>query len=156
MSNRKRDDRLRALYVGGHPTEKAKAIHRRFIHGPLPRLLPIAAVLQVRGRHSGNVIELPIVIIRFHGAWYIASMLESMSNWVENVRAANGQATLLHGHWRDVALVEVPVSERAPILKRYLVLAWSARAHFSIDWRAPIDDFERIAPLHPVFRVDSR
>jgi hypothetical protein len=83
-------------------------------------------------------------------------MLEGTSNWVENVQAANGQARLLHGRWRDVSLVEVPVCERAPILKRYLFFAWSARAHFSINWRAPIEDLERIAPLHAVFRVDSR
>jgi hypothetical protein len=156
MSRRSRAERLRGLYAGGHPNEKAKSIHRRFIHGPLPRLFPMAAVLQVRGRNSGKAIELPVAIIRFHGAWYLASMLESTTNWVENVRAAKGQVRLLHGRWREVSLVELPVSERAPILKRYLVFAWSARAHFSIDWRAPIDDFERIAALHSVFRVDPR
>ncbi len=154
MPNSKRHDRLRKLYAGGRPTEQAKAIHRRFIHGPLPRLLPIAAVLEVRGRYSGNLISLPLAIVRFHRAWYLASMLECESNWVENVRAVNGQARLLHGRWRHVSLIEVPVSERAPILKRYLLFAWSARAHFSIDWRAPIGDFERVAPLHPVFRVE--
>jgi hypothetical protein len=154
MARRNREDRLRALYAGGRPTEEAKAVHRRFIHGPLPRILPIAAVLQVRGRYSGRVIDLPLVIIRFHGAWYLASMLESKSNWVENVRAANGRVRILHGRWRNAVLVEVPVSQRAPILKRYLVFAWSARAHFSVGWRAPKSDFERIAPLHPVFRVD--
>jgi hypothetical protein len=156
MPKSKRDDRLRALYAGGHPTDKAKVIHRRFIHRPLPRLLPIAAVLQVPERQSGNVVALPLATVRFHGAWYLASMLEGTSNWVENVRAVDGQARLLHGRWRDVSLVEVPVSERGPILKRYLLFAWSARAHFSIDWRAPMHDFERIAPLHPVFRVDPR
>ena len=83
-------------------------------------------------------------------------MLEATPNWVENVRAANGQARLLHGRWRDVSLVEVPASERAPVLKRYLVFAWSARAHFSIDSRAPIEDYERVAGLHPVFRIEAR
>jgi len=156
MSKKSRGDKRRALYAGGHPTETAKAIHRRFIHGPLPRLLPIASVLEVRGRISGDVVELPLAIIRFHGHWYLASMLEGRSNWVENVRAANGQARLLHGRWRDVSLVEIPASERAPILKRYLVFAWSARAHFSVDWRAPLNDFERIAPEHAVFRVNPR
>ncbi len=156
MSGEGRGARLRSLYEGGRPTERAKAIHRRFIHGPLPRLLPVAAVLQVRGRTSGNALELPLAIIRFRGAWYLVSMLEGRCNWVENVRAADGQARLLHGRWRDVSLVEVPVSERAPILRRYLVFAWSARAHFSIDWRAPMGEFARIAPLHVVFRVDPR
>jgi hypothetical protein len=154
MSKEKRQSRLRAMYAGGHPTEKAKAIHRCFVHGPLPRLLPIAAVLRVRGRNSGSDIDLPLAIVPYRRAWYLVSMLEATSNWVQNVRAAGGQARLLHGRWRDALLVEVPIPERAPILKRYLLFAWSARAHFSVDWRAPIDDFEGIAPLHPVFRVD--
>jgi hypothetical protein len=48
------------------------------------------------------------------------------------------------------------LSGRCPVLKRYLVFAWSARAHFSIDSRAPIEDYERVAPLHPVFRIEAR
>ena len=151
----KRRKAKRALYAGGHPTAEAKAVHRRFVRGPLPRLLPIACVLQVKGRVSGKTTEIPLAIIRFHGSWYLASMLEGTSNWVKNVRAAHGRARLLHGRWRDVSLVEIPPTERAPILKRYLLFAWSARAHFSIPWRAPLDEYERIAPLHQVFRVEK-
>lgn len=150
----KRHDAKRALYAGGHPTDEAKAIHRRFVRGPLPRLLPIASVLQVRGRVSGRTIEVPLAMVWFRGSWYVASMLEGTSNWATNVRAARGEARLLHGSWRRVSLVEIPPSERAPILKRYLLFAWSARAHFSVHWRSPVSDFERVAPLHPVFRVD--
>ncbi len=45
---------MRARYAGGRPGEEAKEIHRRYVAGPLPRLLPIAAVLDVRGRLSGT------------------------------------------------------------------------------------------------------
>jgi hypothetical protein len=155
MSDSRHQEKLRSLYVGGRPSERAKAIHCRFVHGPLPRILPTAAVLKVRGRKSGCDIDLPVATVPYRGAWYLVSMLEGGPNWVENVRAAGGRVRFLHGRWRKAFLVEVPVPERAPILKRYLLFAWSARAHFSVHWRAEIDDFARIAPLHPVFRVDS-
>lgn len=48
-----RAEKMRALYPGGRPSAEAKAIHRRFIASPLPRVLPIASVLEVRGRRSG-------------------------------------------------------------------------------------------------------
>ena len=46
-------------------------------------------------------------------------------------------------------------SGRAPILRRYLEVAGGARAHFSVDRRAPLSEFEAIAPQYPVFRVRS-
>ena len=42
---------------------------------------------------------------------------------------------------------------RAGILRRYLELAPGARPFFSIDRRAPLEDFERIVDQYPVFRV---
>ena len=58
-------ERKRQMYAGGRPTEEAKQIHRRFADGPLPRLLPIAAVLHVRGRRSGAAIRVPIVVVPY-------------------------------------------------------------------------------------------
>lgn len=54
---------------------------------------------------------------------------------------------------RAVTLEEVPVAERAPILKRYLALAPGARAHIPVDRRAPVAEFEPIADSYPVFRI---
>ena len=39
------------------------------------------------------------------------------------------------------------------ILRRYLALAPGARAHIPIDRHAPLEQFERIAPQIPVFRI---
>ena len=44
---------------------------------------------------------------------------------------------------------------RAPILRRYLQVAPGARPHIPLDRRAPLAEFERIAALYPVFRVDA-
>jgi hypothetical protein len=83
-------------------------------------------------------------------------MLGRNSNWVRNVRTAGGDAVLIHGRRRPVRLVEVTPSRlKAPIIKRYLLFAISARPHFDISWRAPLGQFEAIADDYPVFRIDN-
>ncbi|MGD0379727.1 MAG: nitroreductase/quinone reductase family protein [Acidimicrobiales bacterium] len=151
-----RAEKKRALYPGGRPTREAKAIHRRFAAGPLPRILPIASVLEVRGRRSGQVTQIPLAIVRYRGSWYSVSMFGEQSNWVKNVRASDGEALLTHGRRRPVRLVEVPVPDRGPIIKRYLLFALGARPHMHVGWRAPLSAFDAVAATYPVFRVDHR
>jgi len=147
---------MRARYAGGRPNDEAKAIHRRYVAGPLPRLVPIAAVLDVPGRVSGATIHVPLVIVPYRAHWYLVSMLGAQANWVRNVEAADGNAVLLHGWRRPVHLVEVPVAQRAPIIRRYLLVAWGARPHMSVTWRTPLRDVAAVAADYPVFRVDRR
>ena len=87
---------------------------------------------------------------------YLVSMLGENADWVRNVRAANGEAVLNHGAAQQVRLEEVPVSERAPILRAYLRRAPGARPHFDIDHEAPVEEFARVAPRYPVFRLVPR
>lgn len=150
-----RAEKMRALYPGGRPTPEAKAIHRRFIAGPLPRLLPIASVLEVRGRRSGQATRVPLVIVRYRGSWYLVSMFGEQSNWVKNVRASDGGAVLTHGRRRPVHLVEVQVPDRACIIKRYLTVAFGARPHMPVRWNDPLSDFKAVASDYPVFRVEA-
>lgn len=147
---------MRARYAGGRPDDEARAIHRRFVTGWQPRLLPIAAVLDVRGRRSGALVHVPLVVVPFRFRWYTVSMLGGQTNWVRNVRAADGEAVLLHGRRRPVRLVEVPVGERPRIIRRYLLFAWGARPHLPVTWRSPLRDVEAVAPEFPVFRIDRR
>ena len=144
------------MYPGGRPTPEAQAIHRRFVAGPLPRLLPIACVLEVPGRLSAHVIKVPLAVVRYRGSWFLVSMFGEQSNWVKNVRASHGQAVMIHGRRRPVRLVEVAPEERAPIIKRYLLLAIGARPHMRVKWRSPLSDFEVVAADYPVFHVESR
>ena len=153
---RQRIERMRARYAGGRPDEETKAIHRRFVAGWQPRLLPIAAVLDVAGRTSGATIRVPLVIVPYRGRWYLVSMLGERANWVRNVRAAGGQGVLLHGRSRRVHLVEVPTAQRAPIIRRYLLFAWGAHPHMPVTWHTPLRDIAAIAADYPVFRVDRR
>jgi len=147
---------MKALYPGGRPTPEAKAIHRRFIAGPLPRILPIASVLEVRGRRSGRITRVPLVTVRYNSSWYLVSMFGEQSKWVKNVRASKGEAILTHGRRRSVHLVEVQVPDRAAIIKRYLMFAFGARPHMQVRWNDPLSAFKAVAADYPVFRVEPR
>ena len=74
---------------------------------------------------------------------------------MRNVAANGGRAVLRRrrGGPVDVELQEVDVADRAPILRRFLALAPGARPHIAVDRHAPLAEFARIAPDHPVFRV---
>jgi hypothetical protein len=147
---------MRARYAGGRPDDEAKEIQRRYVAGPMPRLVPIAAVLEVPGRVTGRTVHVPLVIVPRRARWYLVSMLGEKVNWVRNVRASGGDAVLLHGRRRPVHLVEVPVEQRAPIIRRYLLLAWGARPHMPVTWHSPRRGVEAVAADYPVFRVDRR
>ena len=149
-------DSLRAMYRGG----RANATARRFSRiwgtvfglGLTPRRW---VTLEVAGRRSGRLARFPLGMADLGGQWYLVPMLGERCNWVQNVRAADGRATLRHRRAVACRLAEVPVSERAPIIKRYLEQVPGARPHIPVDRHAPVADFEAIAPRYPVFRVAS-
>jgi len=149
------DQYLRWLYKRGRPNKFARLQNRAsaaaFGAGIWPRRV---AALDVRGRTSGRVISLPVVITEHAGQRYLVSMLGEV-NWVRNIRAAGGSAVLRHGSREQVRLVEVPAESRAPILRRYLEVAPGGRPHIPVDRRAPLEDFEKVAAQIPVFRITA-
>ena len=146
----------RWLYRGGRPHLLAKIINRGWaiIHalGIWPNYL---VTLEVVGRQSGKTISFPLAMIVMNGERYLVSMLGTEANWVRNVKAANGKATLRHGKIEHVWLEEIPIDQRAPILKVYLQRAPGARPHLSIDKDAPLIEFQKITARYPVFRVKT-
>jgi deazaflavin-dependent oxidoreductase (nitroreductase family) len=150
-------DYLRWLYAGGRPNAFARLQNRlsalAFSAGVLPRRV---GTLELRGRRSGKVVAFPVVIADYEGERYLVSMLGRESNWVRNLEADHGRAELRHGKRENITLVEVPPSQRAPILRRYLEVAPGARPHVPVDRRAPLQEFERIAPDYPVYRIEPR
>ena len=102
------------------------------------------------------MVRIPLVIVRYRRSWYLVSMFGEQSNWVKNVRASSGEVVLTHGRRRTVQLVEVPVPNRAPIIKRYLLFAAGARPHMQVVWKDPLSAFEAVAATYPVFRVEHR
>lgn len=145
------------FYSGGRPNSAAMLLNRlsAALHalGIAPNYL---VTLQVRGRHSGRIVTLPLVMAVVNGERYLVSMLGEEVNWVQNVKAAHGQVTLRHGRCEEVRLEEIPADQRAPILKAYLQRAPGARPHVTVDKDAPIAEFEQVAAHFPVFRVVRR
>jgi F420H(2)-dependent quinone reductase len=145
----------RWLYRGGRPQRLARALNRlwsiAFAAGRLSA--DNAMTLGVRGRSTGRIVSLPVVVADHEGERYLVSMLGEDANWVRNVRAAGGHVVLRRRGAQNVRLVEVEPAERAPILRAYLNAAPGARPHIPVDRRAPLEEFERIADRYPVFRI---
>ena len=146
----------RWLYPGVRPNRLARLLNRGWaiVHGT--GLLPQRYVtLEVPGRRTGRTLSFPLVMADYQGEWYLVSMLGESSSWLRNVRAAGGRAVLRHGRRETVRLEDVDPDARAPIVRRYLSLAPGPRAFIPVDRDAPLEEFEKVAPRVPVFRVRS-
>ena len=149
------DDEIRAMYKGARGNQTARRFARlwAFIYalGIMPRRW---VTLEVTGRRSGRPTRFPLGMADWQGSWYLVSMLGEDCNWVQNVRAAQGRATIRHRRAAACQLTEVPVEERPPILRRYLQKVPGGRPHIGVDRHAPLHDFAAVAARYPVFRVD--
>jgi deazaflavin-dependent oxidoreductase (nitroreductase family) len=147
----------RWFYRGGRPNRLARLLDRAtaaiYARGVSPDYL---VTLEVRGRRTGRGIRFPLVMVVVEGERYLVSMLGQDTNWVRNVRAAEGEAVLRHGRREEVRLEELAVDHRARVLAAYLKRAPNARTHLPVREDAPLAELERIAPRYPVFRVVPR
>ena len=146
---------LRYFYRGWRPTRLGRIWNRAYAWvsglGLVPDLL---ITLQTKDRSSGRDCANILVVATYQGQRYLVSMLGDGSEWVQNVRAAGGKASIKRGRSRPVLLAEIPPPERAAILKAWCQVATSGRNHLPIPHDAPVSDFEAIAGDYPVFRID--
>jgi len=146
-------ERLRRMYAGGRADATARAyvrVYNRVVPwGLAPRRW---VILEVTGRRSGRPIRLPLGLADLDGSWYLVSMLGEC-NWTKNLRAAGGRATVLRRGRHPITTTEVPVAERAPVIKRYLTKVPGGRPHIPVDHRAPLSEVEKVAERTPVFLV---
>jgi F420H(2)-dependent quinone reductase len=146
---------LRLFYRDWRPTRLGRIVNGAWAWLSGMGLTPqILLALQVRGRNTGLVRTTVLVPVDCDGRRYLVSMLGEASEWVRNVRAADGEAFIKRGARRPVRLTEVPPGERGPILKAYCRVATSGRHHFPVPEDAPLSAFEEIASEYPVFRID--
>jgi hypothetical protein len=147
----------RWLYRSGRPNWMAAVLNRcsAAFHalGIAPNYL---VTLEVRGRRSGRIVTLPLVMAVVDGERYLVSMLGAEVDWVRNMKAAGGNVALRHGRREEVRLEEVAIDRRAPILKAYLRRAPGARPHVPVGKDAPLSEFQGVAAQFPVFRVLPR
>jgi hypothetical protein len=115
--------------------------------------------LEVPGRRTGKRRRTALVTAPYQGDRYLVS-LPGESAWVRNVRAASYRAVIRRLRATTVRLEEVPVEERAPIIRAYLShRAYSkspefeAREFFGVSRTATLQELAEVAPRYPVFRV---
>lgn len=146
---------LRFFYRGWRPTRIGRLWSRLYAWGSGLGLVPGPLLtLQTTDRSSGRVNSTILVVAGFQGQRYLVSMLGEGSEWVQNVRAAGGKASIRRGRSQPVQLTEIAPRERASILKAWAQVATSGRQHLPVSPDAPPAAFESIASDYPVFRID--
>ena len=149
-------DFTRWLYRGQRPNWVARILNRVWAavasSGVASNYL---VTLEVTGRKSGRTVSQPMVIAVVDGQRYLVSMLGENVQWVHNVRAAGGRAVIRSGGREEIHLEEVPVDQRAPILRVYLQRAPGARPHVLVNKDAALAEFQKVAAAFPVFRIAS-
>ncbi len=113
-------------------------------------------VLRVRGRNSGELRSSPVNLLTFEGRRYLVAP-RGHTHWVRNIRASGEGELLLGSKVEPIRVVEVPESDRVPILRAYLKRWFFEVGVFFGGVRAdsPESELLRIAPDHPVFLVQS-
>lgn len=109
-------------------------------------------VLEVRGRRSGQARTTPVNLLIVDGSQYLVAA-RGTTEWVRNVRAADGHLTLLLGRRSDERVAtEITGTEAVPVLRAYL-RRWKAEVGMFFETGADATDTELAAIVanHPVF-----
>lgn len=112
-------------------------------------------VLEVRGRKTGEPRRTPVNLLTLDGVRYLVAP-RGHTQWVRNLRAA-GEGDLLLGRRREhFHAIEVADAEKVEILRAYLERwKWEVGQFFGgVGPDSPPEELARIAPDHPVFRID--
>jgi deazaflavin-dependent oxidoreductase (nitroreductase family) len=114
-------------------------------------------VLEVHGRESGEPRRTPVNLLTVEGTRYLVAP-RGQTQWVRNLRA-RGEGRLLLGRGAEgFSAVEVPDDDKVPLLRAYLERwKWEVGAFFGgIGPDAADAELRRIAPDHPIFRIERR
>src|SRR5579859_2612834 len=113
-------------------------------------------ILRVRGRKSGEWRSTPVNLLTVDGTEYLVAP-RGETQWVRNLRASGGGELVLGRRSRPFGAVELVDTDKPPILRAYL-RRWKAEVGFffgGVGPDSPDADVERIAPEHPVFRIEE-
>ncbi len=116
-----------------------------------------AAILEVRGRRSGELRTTPVNPLTLDGERYLLAP-RGETEWVRNIRVAGVGALITRRRREDFAVVEVPDVDKPPIIRAYLrAWAWEVGAFFDGLTAASSDaDVAAVAAGFPVFRIVER
>lgn len=116
---------------------------------------PAARQLEVRGRTSGQPRRTPVNLLQLDGDEYLLSP-PGNTQWVRNIRVA-GAARLLRGRGvREIRVIELDDAAKLPVLRAYLQRWGGALGRYfdGADGTSSDAELLRIAPAHPVFRLE--
>ena len=113
-------------------------------------------VLEVRGRKSGEWRQTPVNLLVFEGDRYLVAP-RGHTQWVRNMRASGAGRLVLGRRVEEFSATELPDEEKPPLLRAYLKKwKWEVGQFFGgVGPDAPEEDLRRIAPDHPVFRIND-
>jgi deazaflavin-dependent oxidoreductase (nitroreductase family) len=113
-------------------------------------------VLEVRGRKTGQPRRTPVNLLILDGVRYLVAP-RGETQWVRNLRAAGEGRFLLGRRVERFTATELPDDGKEPILRSYLRRwTWEVGVFFGgVAADSPSDDLRRIAPDHPIFRIES-
>ena len=112
-------------------------------------------VLAVRGRKSGEWRTTPVNLLVIDGQRYLVAP-RGHTQWVRNMRVAHGGELRLGRRTEPFTATELTDDEKPAILRAYLK-RWKAEVGVFFGGVGPDsseDDLRRIAPDHPVFKVN--
>jgi hypothetical protein len=112
-------------------------------------------VLRVKGRKSGEWRSSPVNLLTYQGARYLVAP-RGQTQWVRNLRVTLDGELMLGNRSEKFHAVEIQDDEKVPILREYLK-RWKFEVGMffaGVGPDSPESELRRIAPDHPVFRVD--
>ena len=114
-------------------------------------------ILEVRGRTTGEPRRTPVNPLTLDEARYLVAP-RGNTQWVRNLRARGDGRLLVGRRAEEFTATEVPDDLKPPILREYLRRwKWEVGAFFGgIGPDSSDEELRRIAPDHPVFRVEVR
>jgi deazaflavin-dependent oxidoreductase (nitroreductase family) len=112
-------------------------------------------VLAVRGRRSGQWRTTPVNLLEFRGQRYLVAP-RGVTEWVRNIRVSHSGELRLGARREPIQVTELADDAKPELLRHYLQnWKWEVGQFFEgVGPQASEDDIKRIAPNHPVFKID--
>jgi hypothetical protein len=113
-----------------------------------------AAILEVRGRKSGELRTTPVNPLPLSGERYLLAP-RGETEWVRNIRVTGVGALITRRGREEFAVAEVPDIDKVPVIRAYLKeWAWEAGAFFDgLTATSNDNEVRAVAAGFPVFRI---
>jgi deazaflavin-dependent oxidoreductase (nitroreductase family) len=113
-------------------------------------------VLEVRGRKSGEPRQTPVNLLTVDGTRYLVAP-RGHTQWVRNLRSRGEGRLLLGRRAEPFRATELADDAKPELLRAYLERwKWEVGAFFGgVGPESSDDELRRIAPDHPIFRIDA-